>query len=163
MRASYRSSHRRIDDDPLIWMLALFLLVLHTYAFAAELTVRDPHVRSVEFDRVCGSRSTAGASAASVSQSSATNSRTLSRLPTRPRRSIRRVWLRSTEESAFPVKAGCAPPSTARSLSKRDSGSEGRCCQRRSRSRAGRRQHRSCIQSPGERAGLCRLAIARRI
>ena len=32
-----------------IWTLALFLLV-HTYAFAAELTVRDPHVRSVELE-----------------------------------------------------------------------------------------------------------------
>jgi hypothetical protein len=33
-----------------IWTLALFLLVLHTCAFAAELTVRDLHVRSVELD-----------------------------------------------------------------------------------------------------------------
>ena len=31
-----------------IWTLALFLLVLHTHALAADLTVRDPHVRSLE-------------------------------------------------------------------------------------------------------------------
>jgi len=33
-----------------IWTLALILLVLHTHAFAAELTVRDPHVRSLELE-----------------------------------------------------------------------------------------------------------------
>jgi len=33
-----------------IWTLALFLLVLHTHAFAAELTVRDPHIRSLELE-----------------------------------------------------------------------------------------------------------------
>jgi hypothetical protein len=33
-----------------IWMLALFLLVLHTHMFAAEFPVRDPHVRSLELE-----------------------------------------------------------------------------------------------------------------
>jgi hypothetical protein len=33
-----------------IWTLAFFLLVLPTHTFAAELAVRDPHVRSLELE-----------------------------------------------------------------------------------------------------------------